>query len=89
MQALQLSVPQIPEHQQQQLDALRQRWLDAVQGRSRSGELFLRDVAHWLTGVGLVRRSEHSRSQQVCSHAVTAARNITFYMTCGSLQGQY
>ena len=65
MQALQLSVPQIPEHQQQQLDALRQRWLDAVQGRSKSGELFLRDVARWLTGVGNVRRSEQSRNRQV------------------------
>ncbi len=89
MQALQLSVPQIPEHQQQQLDALRQRWLDAVQGRSRSGELFLRDVAHWLTGVGSVRRSEQSRSQQVCLYAITVACNITCYEMCGSLQEQY
>ncbi|DBA95621.1 TPA: hypothetical protein ACH3X3_013468 [Trebouxia sp. C0006] len=64
IRALQLSVPQIPEHQQQQLDALRQRWLDAVQGRSKSGELFLRDVARWLTGVGNVRRSEQSRNRQ-------------------------
>ena len=87
VQALQLSVPQIPEHQQQQLDALRQRWLDAVQCRSRSGELFLRDVARWLTGVGNVRRSEQSRNQQVCLYATTAACSITCYMMCGSLQG--
>jgi len=82
VQALQLSVPQIPEHQQQQLDALRQRWLDAVQGRSRSGEL-----ARWLTGAGIVWRSDQSR--QVCLYAITAACNITCYVMCGSLQGQY
>jgi len=89
VQALQLSVPQIPEHQQQQLDALRQRWLDAVQGRSRSGQLFLQDVARWLSGAGVVWRSDQSRHQKVCLYAITAACNITCCLMCGSLQGQH
>ena len=61
MQALQVSVPQIPEQQKQQLDVLRQSWLTAVQARSKSGQLNLQDVASWLSGVG--RNYAHPRQQ--------------------------
>ncbi|KAL0039006.1 hypothetical protein WJX77_004915 [Trebouxia sp. C0004] len=70
IRALQLSIPQIPEHQQQQLDALRQRWLDAVQGRSKSGEVFLRDVARWLNGAMIAWRREQSRKKAAAKQTV-------------------
>lgn len=65
MQALSISVPQIPEQQKQQLDVLRQSWLTAVQARSRSGELNLQDIASWLSRVG---RNNDLPKQQVYPH---------------------
>ena len=61
MQALQISVPQVPEEQKQQLDVLRQSWLTAVQARSKSGQLNLQHVASWLSGLG--RNNDHPRQQ--------------------------
>ena len=65
MQALQLSVPQIPEYQKQQLESLRKKWLTAVQARSRSGQLSPQEVAKWLSGAD--RSNNPSIRQQVCT----------------------
>lgn len=62
-QALQISVPQIPEQQQQRLEVLRQKWLTAVQKRGTSGQVKLQDVANWLSGAG---RTNSPMQQQVC-----------------------
>ena len=61
MQALQISVPQIPEQQKQQLDVLRQSWLKAEQTRSRSGQLNLQDIASWLSAAG--RKDDDPKEQ--------------------------
>ena len=77
MQALQVSVSQIPEQQKQQLDVLRQSWLTAVQARSKSGQLNLQHVASWLSELG--HNNDHPR-QQV--YPYTCMLHLDPYIEC-------